>query len=151
MVPGALAWSNQPVEVYIKGVRYESIEAYRFSKTKAKSIQGPASMEDDQLLRAKTRELGLAYNARNVKTIALKPITSISPQTAQQWQTLGYEHGVGRVIIDFKQNWDNPVPKFTVSFDELEGRLRALAADRPEPVLLISNSNKLRVMALDRK
>ncbi len=62
---------------------------------------------------------------------------------------ISLEQAIGRVMADFKQNWDDPTPKFTISTLELEDRIRALAADRKEPVLLISKPQKLTVAAYE--
>ncbi|MBI4309723.1 MAG: hypothetical protein HY591_05280 [Candidatus Omnitrophica bacterium] len=66
-------------------------------------------------------------------------------------QAISYEHALKRVAVDFKQDWDNPMPKFTIDPYELGDRLGALVDGRKEPVLVISDSKKLRVMALKDK
>ncbi len=68
-------------------------------------------------------------------------------QTRHALDNISLEYAIGRVMADFDQNWENPVPKFTISAAQLEDRLRALVADRSEPVLLIAGPQKLRVAA----
>ena len=112
--PGIL-WADPAaggVEIYVNGVWYESIEAY-----KASAI------------------------------VSLRKTPLLTSQTRQALDNISLEYAIGRVMADFDQNWENPVPKFTISTAELEDRLRALVADRPEPVLLIAGPQKLRVAA----
>ncbi len=71
----------------------------------------------------------------------------LTPQTRQALDDISLEYTIGRVMTDFNQNWENPVAQFTISTAQLEERLRALVADRPEPVLLIAGPRKLRVAA----
>ena len=66
----------------------------------------------------------------------------------KQLETASYEHSMNTVMTDFRQNWDDPIPKFTLKRDELAERMRALVGDRAEPVLVIAEPHKLRVMAL---
>ena len=75
------------------------------------------------------------------------PLAGLTPQTRQALDDISLEYAIGRVMADFDQNWENPVPGFTISTAQLEDRLRALAADRKEPVLLILGPQKLRVAA----
>lgn len=109
--PGIL-WADKPIEIYVNGTRYESIEAY-----KASAI------------------------------VSLRETPLLTPQTRHALDHISLEYAIGRVMADFDQNWDNPVPKFTISTAQLEERLRALVADRTEPVLLILGPQKLRVAA----
>jgi len=147
MLLPVLAWAK-PVEIFISGVEYPSLEAYKASKAELKNIQGVASAADEDFLRAKAKELGIDFDPKKVRTIAFNP--PISVRTAEQLHAVSYEGGVGRVKADFEQNWDNPMPKFTISSGELEDRLKAVAGDRTEPVLIVSDANKLRVMALGK-
>ena len=138
----------KPVEILINGVEYPSIEAYKASKAQVRNIQGPASAQDEDFLRAKSKELGLDFDPKKVKTVTLKP--EISPKVAAELKAVSYEGGVGQVKADFEQDWDNPMPKFTIDPYELGDRLGALVDSRKEPVLIISDSKKLRVMAVGK-
>ena len=74
------------------------------------------------------------------------------PQTEKAFKALksvSSEDSVGHVKADFDQNWDNPSPKFNITSEELEQRLEAVADNRKEPVLVVSDNGKLRVMLLD--
>ncbi len=86
-----------------------------------------------------------AYKAHTI--VPLRKTSLLTPQTRHALDGISLEYAIGRVMADFDQNWENPVPKFTISSAQLEDRLRALVADRPEPVLLISGPQKLRVAA----
>lgn len=108
--------ARTPVEIFINGVHYESIEAYRAGAKTEKETDNP-----------------------KVKS---------TNNDISKWDSIGYEHGMRMVLSDFRQDWDNPIPKFEVTAEDLEERIRALVEDRREPVLFISDSNKLRVMAL---
>ncbi len=72
----------------------------------------------------------------------------ISTQTAGQLKSVGIEQGVGKVIVDFTQDWQNPMPKFVIAPHELEEHIKALVDGRKEPVLIVTGDNKLRVMGL---
>ncbi len=109
--PGIL-WADKPIEIYVNGVRYESIEAYK------------------------------AHAA-----VSSREIPVLTPQTRRTLDNISLEYAIGRVMADFDQSWESPVPQFTISSAELEDRLRALVADRPGPVLLIAGPQKLRVAA----
>jgi hypothetical protein len=147
LVPSALAWGAAPPEIYINGIRYASIQDYKAAQSRAHQIKGFASPDDEEFLRAKSKERGIHFDPKQVKTITLTP-APISPETAAKLERAGYEHGVSHVMTDFSQNWDNPVPKFTITSEEVEGRLRALVGDRREPVMIVSGNRKLRVIAL---
>ena len=108
-----------PIEVYVNGARYDSVEDY---KALRKSPQ-------DDVAKVKARTIVLA------------------PDVSRALDKISVEPAIGRVMADFKQNWDDPAPKFTISTAELEDRIRALVADRKEPVLLISQPQKLTVAA----
>ncbi len=108
-----------PVEIIVRGVRYDSIQDYKTNADKAKSVKS--------------------------QIIDLKPGEE---KAIKQLQVAGYEHGMNTVMTDFTQNWDDPMPKFMLKRDELAERMRALAGDRTEPVLVIAEPKKLRVMAL---
>lgn len=118
--PGIL-WADKPdppaggVEIYVNGVRYESIDAYK------------------------------AHTMVSLRKTP--PLAGLTPQTRHTLDNISLEYAIGRVMADFDQNWENPVPKFTISAAQLEERLRALVADRPEPILLILGPQKLRVAA----
>ncbi len=112
--PGLL-WADKPIEIYVNGARYGSIEAY-----KARAI---------------------------VSLRETPPLAGLTPQTRHALDDISLEYAIGRVMADFDQNWEDPVPKFTISTAQLEDRLRALVADRPELVLLIAGPQKLRVAA----
>ncbi len=89
-----------------------------------------------------------AYKAHTIVPLRkTPPLAGLTPQTRHALDGISLEYAIGRVMADFDQNWENPVPKFTISSAQLEDRLRALVADRPEPVLLISGPQKLRVAA----
>ena len=125
-LPFAIAETESSVEIYVKGVRYHSIEEYRYSKTQKQS--------------------GLAKSVQPSKPreIVVKPNASTG---TKQWEVIGYEHAIGRVMADFTQNWDNPHPKFNISSQDVENRLKALLDGRREPVLIVSGDKKLRVMS----
>ncbi len=89
-----------------------------------------------------------SYKARTIVSLReTPPLAGLTPQTRHALDNISLEYAIGRVMADFDQNWENPVPKFTISAAQLEDRLRALVADRSEPVLLIAGPQKLRVAA----
>ncbi len=115
-----MLWAK-PIEIYVNGARYESVDDYKAHTD---------------------------YKAHAIVSLReTPPLAGLTPQTRHALDNISLEYAIGRVMADFGQNWENPVPKFTISAVQLEDRLRALVADRPEPVLLISGPKKLRVAA----
>jgi len=89
-----------------------------------------------------------AYKASAIVSLReTPPLAGLTPQTRRALDDISLEYAIGRVMADFDQNWENPVPKFTISTAQLEDRLRALVADHRQPVLLIAGPQKLRVAA----
>ena len=123
----ALVWARTPVEVVINGTDYPSFEAYQAAKEHSRNAQKPDPAGHEKAAVPVAEAIGI-----------------------KRLQAAGYEHGVKRVMTDFKQNWDNPAPKWIISPSELEERLGALVDGRKEPVLVVSESNKLRVTALGK-
>ena len=111
----APARADGSVEIIVNGVRYQSIDAY-----KALKKGGP-------------------------HTIVLPQKPAVDPETSRALDTISLEHGIGRVMADFNQNWDDPMPKFTISPTELEDHIRSLVEGRKGPVLLIAEPGKLKV------
>ena len=109
------------IEVIIGGKSFDSIDAYRAAKrgTSSAKASTPQKLDPDN---------EKAFNE-------LKFVSS--------------EDNVSRVKADFAQNWDNPTPKFKIEEKELEQHLEAIADNRKEPVLVVSENGKLRVMLLD--
>ena len=120
------------IEIVVNGTSYTSIEAYKASK--------------NGLPKAELKP----YKPATAKTIELTPPAPISKSTAKTWKTIGYENSVKRVVADFEQNWDNPMPKFRIASDELEDRFKALLDGRTQPLMVVSEANKLRIMELDK-
>lgn len=109
------------IEVIIGGKSYYSMEAYKATREQVKHIE---KQEPER----------------------------IDPLTQRAYDQLSYvssEDNVSRVKSDFAQNWDNPSPKFTIDSSELVQRLEAVADNRKEPVLVVSENGKLRVMLLN--
>lgn len=123
-LPCGMASAKGAVEIIVNGVQYGSIEAYKAAVNKPNTDKEAVKTVDNKLISAKT---------------------------AKEWQRVGYEHGVEQVVSDFKQNWDDPAPKFTIASGELEERIRSLVQGRQGPVLFISGTHKLRVMALGKE
>ena len=109
------------IEVIIAGKSYDSIDSYRASKRDPTPSQKPSP----EVLDKKTEQ-------------AINQLTSVSS-----------EQSVAVVKSDFDQNWDDPTPKFTIESQELEKRLEAIADNRKEPILVVSDNGKLRVMLMN--
>ena len=88
---------------------------------------------------------------------AYKGTGSISPQTQQEavildpgqqgLNKISYNNGVHHVVVNFKQNWNNPKPRFIIGADELEYTIAEIMKNQREPTLLISDPKKLRIMS----
>jgi hypothetical protein len=148
----ALAWSKP--EVIIGGVQYSSIEDYkRAGKAKGMPRGAVAVSQEEQQLRAQTEELGITFDPKQVKTVTVMKEHTIELKPEEQkavklLHSASYEQGLNSVKTDFSQNWNDPVPKFNLKAQDLADQMHALAGDRSEPVLIIAEPHKLRVMAL---
>lgn len=120
-----LAYAKE-IEVIVGGKSYYSVDSYKATQRNKVTPQEAVSPE-------------VVPEKSDPMTIkAMKELSSISS-----------EDSVGRVRADFDQNWDNPSPKFKIASEELQQRLESIADDRKEPVLVVSENGKLRVMLLD--
>ena len=147
----ASAWAEaESVEIVAGGVKYPSMKAYKDLGTDLKTIYGVASRQDEELLRSQSQALRIPFDSRTVKTVTLAGPTSINPETLRALEAIGQEGPLRQAVVDFKQSWENPVPEMTIDLGELEDRLEAVAADRQEPVLLISQANRIRVLSLKK-
>lgn len=126
--PGGYAAADK-IEVFTNGGYYPSIEAYKASKE-------PKSAD---------------VLKERVPSSVQKITQVISDATAKEWKMVGIEHGVGQVVVDFNQDWENPVPKFKIEPRDLQGRMESLLDGRKAPVLVVAGDNKLRVMELKRE
>lgn len=109
------------IEVVIGGKSYYSMKDYRAAQRGLVAAQTPQSEKID-------------------------PVTE---QAVNELKSVSLEQGISRVRTDFDQNWDNPTPKFHVEEENLEKQLEAVADNRKEPVLVVSENGKLRVMLLE--
>lgn len=120
-----LAYAKE-IEVIVGGKSYYSVDSYKATQRNKVTPQEAVSPEV------------VPEKADPMTIKAMKELSSISS-----------EDSVGRVRADFDQNWDNPSPKFKIASEELQQRLESIADDRKEPVLVVSENGKLRVMLLD--
>ena len=111
------------IEVIIGGKTYASMEEYKLSqKSSSKAV-----VQSEPPMDPATEQ-------------ALKKLSSQSS-----------EEKVSKITANFEQNWDNPSPKFKVETEQLAQRLEAIADDREEPVMVVSENGKLQVMLLDEQ
>lgn len=122
-----LAYAKE-IEVIVGGKSYYSVDSYKATQRNKVTPQEAVPPEV------------VPEKADPMTIKAMKELSSISS-----------EDSVGRVRADFDQNWDNPSPKFKIASEELQQRLESIADNRKEPVLVVSENGKLRVMLLNEE
>jgi len=148
-------WAGNDVEIYAGGNRYDSIKSYKIirdaeakKEEKAATIKEEIKLSPEQAsqLQVEAKIQGVEVDPQKIKTIAIKP--QLSEETADKLAAISANGDLPNVVADFEQGWDNPQPHNTVSADQLGEKIRAAVGDRKEPVLLISDPKKMRIMAL---
>ncbi|MBI3602018.1 MAG: hypothetical protein HY209_03900 [Candidatus Omnitrophica bacterium] len=71
----------------------------------------------------------------------------IPGQVRQKLEKVSYNDGIDHVVVDFQQDWQNPKPRFILDADELEQAIRETMGDQQQPMLLISDPQKMRMMS----
>jgi hypothetical protein len=164
--------SAEHIEIFVAGKKYGSVEGYREDKDSqaVKDAQtGDVSDDSVQDMRrmfseaahAAKNPLSLKFDPARMKTVYIKKpvatvVLSAGPQDIKDPFTqsytrlsqVGFDRGVHRVISDFMLSAKNN-PMQVVKTDELEGVLRHSFGGSNAPLLLISDHNTLRIMALD--
>lgn len=130
------AQAEKPIEVVAGGVSYTSMEEYRNART--------AKIAHKRIFKAKDKVKPLKHLIKPAD-----PKSAITPEISKRLRLMGYENGLNKVQIDFKQNWNQPGVRFIIPRDELEDRLKAVGEGRKEPLLFIADGKTVRVMALE--
>ncbi len=86
-----------------------------------------------------------------------KPVTDSAPQTKQtdsildsgqqRLDKISYNSGVSHMMTNFVQGWKSPRPRFIVDSDELQYTIQEAMQNQQQPILLISDPDKLRIMS----
>ncbi len=142
-------WAGKaaPIEIYAAGKRYGSMEEYRNRDVAVQEVKNtPQQVEDIQ---EAAKVLGINVDPSKVKTIEVK--AGVSPQTQDKLKLVALDDDVDGAIADFKQNWNNPQAQPLASSEQLEDKIREAIGDQKDPVLLISDHGKMRIMALTPK
>ncbi len=114
--------SDAAIEIYAAGKHFDSFEDYQKSRQKGNmKLTGPIEERRHAPL--------------------------IPKQVRQKLEKVSYNGGVYHVVVDFGQNWQNSKPRFILDADELGQAVRETMADRQEPMLLISDPQKMRMMS----
>ncbi len=140
-----------PIEIYAGGRRYASIEEYKNRDLKVQEVKNTTEQSKEIEETAKT--LGINVDLKKVKTIEVGP--KVSPETQEKLKSVALDGNVDEAIADFKrnfkQNWNNPQAQSLVSSELLEDKIREAIGDQKDPILLISDHGKMRIMALTPK
>ena len=67
---------------------------------------------------------------------------------AKQVESLSIDSGVGHLKVNFEQTWDHPDPSLVISPAELEDKIYAAVGAHEEPLILMADPKRLRLMAL---
>ncbi len=137
--------AGKPVEIFVAGERYETLEAYKAAVFQKKRD----ALKQQQELAGDAKALGVDIDPKKIKTITIKP--AISAQTATKLQLASADNGLQKLLVDFKQNSKKPNLQKFVSPQELEDKIRETVSSTKNPVLLISEQGKMRIMTLTPK
>ena len=143
----SIAHAKKPVEIYSGGNKYDSVESYQFSKEsqkepqKLKGHEAKLDSTQEDYIRAKASELGVSVDVTKIKTMEIP----------SKLHKVSVEKGVMGALAPFHQTWDNPMPQLARRLDVnlLEEVIKNAMTVSENPKLLISESGKVRIMALN--
>ena len=124
------------LSAFLSGPSYAAIEVYSGGKHFS-------SFEDYQNVDQPVTAMPVSNPAKEIKESA--PVVLDPGQ--EKLSKISYNWAVDRVVVNFKQNWKNPKPRFIVGADELEYAIAQAMENQHEPTLLISDPKKLRIMS----
>jgi hypothetical protein len=171
--------AGRPIEIFSGGKHYESMEGYRNKAGDQKDAIGleDSGMEFtevremfDQAVRSSTKPLDLKFDPTKMKTIHIKPDDavvaspgfshSLEPKDAIKdpfahsytlLNKIGFNTAIKDLVSEFAAAPTAGREKKVVDANDLEKILRDSFGESNQPILLISDDNKLRVMTLDPK
>ncbi len=141
------------IEIYAKGHKYDSIEAYQESKRVAAEQLAPtkASLNSQQedYVRQEAQKLGMDVDFSKVKTFQVNQ-KNISDLTRHKLYVMSVENGVVGALQDFY--YTRGQSGFQMdrrsSSKQLQEAIQEAVTASKEPKLLISEPGKVRIMAL---
>ena len=155
------AQAQTPVEIYVKGDKYDSLQAYKASKDHPSSgefLAKPAALnsQEQDFVRSQTEKLGVKVDINRVKTLDV-PSSFLSEPTSHTLYVLSVERGMVNALEDFYRTWgadpnldwerkllsSEPVP-----VDQMEEAIRKAVTISDAPKFLISQPGKVRIMTL---
>ena len=160
---------GKPIEIFISGKQYDSFEGYRRQKSK-ESLEAQEDNEEiqtmfDEALHASKSPVDLKFDPKKVKTIHIKKraseasskipvtpelITKKDPFTHSYLllNQMGFDAGIHKVVSDFTDTEAKASQK-VVSAGDLQEVFKDSLGETGQPLLLISDQKKVRVMMLD--
>lgn len=113
------------IEIYARGEYFDSFEDYQDSRqhhlSDSMKLSGPIQEE--------------------------RQVPFISREVRQKLDKISYNSGVDHVTADFQQNGQNPEAGFIRDDQELRDVLQETMEGQHDPVLLISDPEKMRIMS----
>ena len=153
--------AQTPVEIYAKGDKYDSLQAYKASKEafpSGESLPKPVALNTQQedFVRSQAQKLGVKVDINKVKTVEIPP-SLLSGPTEHKLYVLGVEKGVVGALEDFYQAWGlSPdlhwetllLSSTPISPNQMEEAIRKAVTASGSPKFLISQPGKMRIMTL---
>ena len=119
-------FSHAAIEVFSAGKYFPSFEEYK------QDHQNKASQQ--------IKLTGPITEPRQVPLIAKKVRAEIDK--------ISYDKKVDQVVVDFQKNRENPKPRFIMDDQELEDSIREAMEKQQDPVLVISDPGKMRILSV---
>jgi hypothetical protein len=165
---GAEEGTGKPIEIFIGGKRFDSLEGYRAEKfqetLKAERDNAEVQGMFDEALRAAKGPLDLKFDPAKLKTIRIQKPASEAPSKTLAvsdavapkdpfthsyliLNKIGFDAGIRKSISEFAGT--DVLYGQRVRAADLENVLSESLGNIQHPLLLISDQKKLRVMVLD--
>jgi hypothetical protein len=169
--------SAQTIEIFSGGKHYDSLEGYRKKGEEDQGAIGlensgmdfsEVRQMFDDAVRTSTNPLDLKFDPTKMKTIVIEPLDGAAPAPGPSrsplgnepikdpfihsytlLNKLGFDTAIKEVVTEFAVAPTGGREKAVVNTKDLERVLRDSFGDSNQPLLLISDDNKLRVMTLD--
>jgi hypothetical protein len=171
------AFGAQNVEIFVQGKKYNSIEEYREEEKRNITIVHKKQSLDEfqimleQVISRSRPPLELTFGSGQIKKFYFKDFLNARPEDktsqdvslskdqtavadpfARSYETIqqvGFNAGVDHVVNEFAVGKDRSAGSEKVSAKDLDKALKETSVAYDGPLLLMSDQNKIKVMALE--
>ena len=150
LLPAVQAWGG--IEIYVKGHKYDSMEAYQASKRPVvaavtTAVPVPLNNQQEDYIRQEAQRMGFKVDLSKIKTFQ---VGKQDPKALHQLYVMSVERGMAYALTDFYQSrgqFDFHIPR-QIASSQLQGAIQQAVTNSPSPKLLIAEPGKIRIMAL---